>query len=990
MQSVQQIMPMQYRQRSLIAQFKRQLILSVGLLIFCLLMSSAAGVFVAFNQEQLGGQKVTLHSDIGTLLQAMVDQETGLRGYIATDNSIFLAPLNSGRVQYSVSLQKLKNETSSADFRATAMTLNNVENRVAAWETTYVELELANMRSGNLKLARADSINTQGKNLFDNLRRSISQLQQISDNDLATLQVQANIIHFSLIGGIFLLTLLVVIWLWRTFSAFSSAQFGQLTNLKVVTATFGAGNLAARVQEGPDSDFNSLGQTFNTMAAQIQEQQRALKDRDIFEQASQLNALLTESLNLDELMQGFFQRIFQLLDLHVGALYRYNPQNQLLELFAARGMRLESLQTSFTLGEGLIGRVAQERQALMIGNRELSTDTFQVKTVMGNVIPASLYHLPLYQGKELLGVLVVGSIYPMNEHSLNVVSIVTSNLAAALRNVQAYEHIQHQAVELAERSRQQEQSNRALLQQRDELTVLNSALEEANRVRSQFLSTMSHELRTPLTSIIGFSQILLRPSAKTQLNSRQTDNIERILKNAQHLLILINDVLDLAKIEAGRMDVDATEINLHELLNSVVEETRSIAIERNLALTLDVEDGIATLETDVRKVRQIVLNLISNALKFTEEGGVTVRAVRHMHTRADEEAIEQVVISVQDTGIGISPEMQEHIFDAFYQVDNSNSRNYGGTGLGLSIVRELTTLLGGKIEFQSEMGRGSTFSITLPTRVREQRYIQDLRLNTFDGQATETFLHHNGKLQAALKATFNDDEQEPDSETEPYLVVAIDDNPDVLQMIAASLEQSPYRVVGVQDSTQALAVVQELHPQAITLDIMMPRVNGWQILHQLKSRPETASIPVILLTVLEDRSAGYVLGADEYLAKPVERDALLNVLRQLTARSARDLARHQGDQTQLEDQPVDRIRPIWLVHNESDIHRFIERLMRETGHYIQNVSGDQELLATIKDTHPDLLMMFMRYAASNVDSTVNEAMASTPDGKETPTFGDTG
>ncbi len=206
---------------------------------------------------------------------------------------------------------------------------------------------------------------------------------------------------------------------------------------------------------------------------------------------------------------------------------------------------------------------------------------------------------------------------PLSEKARNVLNVVSIKLSAAISNTQAYQRIQAQADELERRGAEQEQTNAELRHQRDELTILNAALEEANRVRSQFLATMSHELRTPLTAIIGFSQILLRGSELSNLTQRQKNSIQRILNNGQHLLALINDVLDMAKIEAGQMDISYSEINVKELLSSVVEETQSLATQRKLILTYAVEEGVDQIETDPTKLRQILFNLVSNALKFT-------------------------------------------------------------------------------------------------------------------------------------------------------------------------------------------------------------------------------------------------------------------------------------------------------------------------------------------------------------------------------------
>jgi len=251
----------------------------------------------------------------------------------------------------------------------------------------------------------------------------------------------------------------------------------------------------------------------------------------------------------------------------------------------------------------------------------------------------------------------------------------------------------------------QEQANIALRIQRDELRTLNRALEEANQVRSQFLTTMAHELRTPLTAILGFSQVLLRDMENSEMRQRNT--IERILKNGHHLLDLIDDALDLVKIEAGQMSVRISPISLPAVINDVIKETQALATTKKLHLQVDIAPDIPELSSDVDMLHQILLNLISNAIKFTERGEVRVSAKKLPIG-------ECIAICIQDSGIGIAPEIQERIFDAFYQGDNSITRRYGGTGLGLSIVRHLTNLLGGTLTLESRPGQGSTFTLLLP------------------------------------------------------------------------------------------------------------------------------------------------------------------------------------------------------------------------------------------------------------------------------------
>ncbi len=256
----------------------------------------------------------------------------------------------------------------------------------------------------------------------------------------------------------------------------------------------------------------------------------------------------------------------------------------------------------------------------------------------------------------------------------------------------------------------------------EELIALNSALEEANRARSQFLSTMSHELRTPLASIIGFSQMLLDDADIANLNQQQHNDLERILKNGQHLLSLINDVLDLTKIEAGRMVVNFSQVDVRDLLTSVVEETQSIAIAQQLVLRAEVDEGMDFLESNPLKLRQVLLNLVSNVLKFTEQGEVTVSARRVI---SPDQEVEHVAIAVKDSGIGIPADIRAHVFEAFYQADGTYTHKAGGTGLGLSIVSQLTRLLGGTIAVTSAPGQGSTFTVMLPLKAVHHYIEQD-------------------------------------------------------------------------------------------------------------------------------------------------------------------------------------------------------------------------------------------------------------------------
>lgn len=861
------------KQHSLVGRLRSSLILTAVLFIGVLLLCLAGGIVAAVGQYNLGQQKVSIHDDLNGILNALINQETGLRGYINTDNATFLEPFTSGHTQYVAWVQQLQSQINTPDFATTSGALTQVELRADDWYNDYAQPQIKSMQSGDFSTARSISVIEGGKTLFDSFRAAQQQLQQAADADLLKLQTRANSLMSLAIFCALLLAIIVIVTLWRTFTAFTGNLHKQLDSLKQSSQRLGSGDLSARVEGLLHEELDQLGRTFNTMANALKQQQNAVAER--LESILQLNSILTNSLDLKALTDDFLSKVLTLLDLQLGALYLYDPQGEQLTLFASQGLYQHEMEPVFRPGEGAIGRAAISHAPIHLKPPVPDeVRNFQIRTVVGSVLPASLYDMPLMQGDELLGVLAVGSIYPMSEKAQNVLNVVVSTLSTMLSNTRAYQHIQDQAQELALRSREQELLNSELRRQRDELTSLNTALAEANRARSQFLSTMSHELRTPLASIIGFSQLLLDDTQTANFTSAQRTNLERILKNGKHLLVLINDVLDLAKIEAGRMDINVSQVNVAELLSSLVEETQSIAIEQKLTLSSSVAEGIDTIETDPVKLRQVLLNLISNALKFTRQGAVTVTATP---LPSPDNAQERIAIAVKDTGIGLEPDAQERIFEAFFQVDSGSARKFGGTGLGLSIVRQLTTLLGGTIELTSAPGQGSTFTITLPIKAEGgPPAYNPLRLHTVPQQVPRLQPGLAGQQDAPGIA-----ERQQAAPAGGMTVLVVDDNPDVVILVKTALANTAYNVVGIQDPLKVIPMVHELHPCAITLDVMMPNLNGWQILHQLKDDPATAGIPVVMLTVLSERTTGYVLGADDYLIKPFKAEALVETLYRL-------------------------------------------------------------------------------------------------------------
>ena len=346
-----------------------------------------------------------------------------------------------------------------------------------------------------------------------------------------------------------------------------------------------------------------------------------------------------------------------------------------------------------------------------------------------------------------------------------------------------------------------------------------------------------------MNAIIGFTRLVMRRS-KDILPAREHENLGKILISAEHLLALINDILDLSKIEAGRMEVHPVHLQLAALVDTCLRTVEPLIKSERLQLRKELAADLPPLMTDQDRLQQILVNLLSNAVKFTAEGSVTVSARRQNG---------MVALAVTDTGIGVPADKLELIFEEFRQVDSSIARTYGGTGLGLSISRRLARLLGGDLTVQSTVGVGSTFTVTIPL-----------------GPDPAPLALRSTILPGCAKP--------PDQPEAAKVVLAIDDDPDVIYLLHENLAEAGYRVVGALSGQEGLQKARELRPLAITLDILMPHQDGWQVLYELKTEPVTRAIPVIVLSIVDNKALGYRLGACDYLLKPFDRETILTAL----------------------------------------------------------------------------------------------------------------
>ena len=383
---------------------------------------------------------------------------------------------------------------------------------------------------------------------------------------------------------------------------------------------------------------------------------------------------------------------------------------------------------------------------------------------------------------------------------------------------------------------------RALMALNEELTQARDRALEASQSKSTFLANMSHELRTPLNAIIGYAE-LVHEDALEDGRDTLAEDARKIRLSANHLLQVINDILDISKIEAGKMELFAETFGLDDLLDQVSATVRPM-IERNQnTLVIQRADYLPALHTDKLKLRQSLLNLLSNAAKFTRQGVITLRVALTQDGQ-------RLRLEVEDTGIGIPEDRIDRLFDAFIQADQSTTRQYGGTGLGLSITRQLCLMLGGQVSVTSQPGVGSCFVMEVPTHLPSPAL---------------AVLPPSGEL--------------PPTQAHERLVLAIDDDATIAELLERFLAKEHLRVVHARSGEEGLRLARELRPEVITLDVMMPHMDGWSVLHALKSDPELSQIPVVMLTIVPDRQRGYALGAVDYLTKPIDRTRLIEVLR---------------------------------------------------------------------------------------------------------------
>ena len=588
--------------------------------------------------------------------------------------------------------------------------------------------------------------------------------------------------------------------------------------------------------EGAD-EVAALSMEFNEMTAALNTQMA------IRQGVSEISEVMVVADNIANFSSGLLIKLMDLSGSHLGAFYMRSESGDRFDSVASVGLSNDATQTFSADGlEGELGKVIVTRSISIV--RDIPVDTvFKFKTTGGTLNPREILTVPLFAGRRIMGIVSLATLHTYSETYRKILDQAQLAMNSVFSNLLAGVHTRHLAEELGASNVELQEQTAELQAQALELEAQQQQVLDANRLKSEFLSNMSHELRTPLNSVLSLSQLMLENEMDAE-GGENREHLEIIERNGRRLLNLINSILDLSKIEAGKMDIFVTAFSVAEMVDAIGASMRPMAKEKNLSFEIDVAE-MAEMHSDKDKLQQILLNLLSNAQKFTDQGDIKLR-VRLVG--------ESVVFTVRDTGCGISAEELPYIFDEFRQADGSTTRQYGGTGLGLTISQRLTGLLGGEINVQQLIQKGSLNRACLISAVCQLIGMREKPVaeKELSGKSIRRAIRKkNGKA----------------------TVLIVDDNADNMTTTKAILGNMNLEILEAGNGKEAVEVAKALLPDLILMDIQMPVMGGIEATQLIREDKTLQDVVVIALTaaaMIGDKEDVLAAGCDDYLSKPIE------------------------------------------------------------------------------------------------------------------------
>lgn len=848
----------------------------------------------ALNQNSM---RVTqTHEIIKTLKEfesLIKDAETSQRGFVITGNDSYLVPYQNARTSLYDKLQVIA-LLSSNDNPGRKAVLGTLKQRVDS-KMSELEETIQLRRDRGFEASKALVITDRGKNDMDSIRSQIARIESEEQNIRAERLDEMKKSYRTAVASGILASLLGI---------FLSCVVGYLLR----------------------------------RALNVRRHQEWIQGGE-----SGLAKSMLGNQKLEQLADSTLKFLTEYFDAQAAAFYA--SEGDYFRRVATYGVPADAkMPDSFNPGQGLLGQAVKDARTFIV--RDVPDGYLTVGSALGQRSPLSLLIAPVTSESTVNGVIELGFFRPLDERVVQLFDQVRESIGMAIRAAHYRAHLQNlleetqrqseelQAQseelrvsneELEEQSRALKESQSRLEQQQAEMEQTNSQLEEqtqlletqkdelerskesvqakakeleqASQYKSDFLANMSHELRTPLNSSLILAK-LLADNASGNLTEEQVKFAQTIQNSGNDLLTLINDILDLSKIEAGHMEVRPERVTLDRLMRDLLSTFEPMAQQKGLKLKIDIDTSAPkSIETDRQRLEQILKNLISNAIKFTEKGGVTVNIGRHDKSN--------MVFAVTDTGIGITPDKQQFIFEAFRQEDSTISRKYGGTGLGLSISRELSRLLGGRIELESTPAKGSTFRVILPETYDPSAQPQTQAYRIAEAPKTSLFektpIPENKTEKIRAVGRIKDDRDDLDNKAR--LILIIEDDEPFAKILYELAHQNNFKCIVAATAEEGLTLARQYTPNAVILDVGLPDNSGLSVLDRLKRNAQTRHIPVHVISANDYTQTALSLGAAGYMIKPVKREQLVEALKNLETKFAQRLRRVlivEDDKTQRE------------------------------------------------------------------------------------------